>query len=271
MNVVRKKPDGIANLKRGHPLAQRLLFYAHCGEQRGHVPTSKNTWIDHISRNVAHIDGSVSGTTGFELPGWSSNSGSSLDIQEIDDIGTLWDFSGDAMSVAVLVKIEDDPDNAAAFCKRTGLGNTDTGWSITAVQSSNDWKFDLSDGSSEESLTFGSFNVSAPEWQLLVVTLSASKACKGYVDGVLGGSATLAHGGQDGNSNNSIKILGDDNGPNDQIDAHVSMAAIWDRELNPQEVQMLAADPFVITRHQLTPEGDLGGLVSSDEDYFLCF
>ena len=248
MLILTKKPD-ISDLNRASPLINRCLFAAMPGYQRGFNPSGSEVWIDNISRVRAAINGSTSGTTSFDYPGWSADAGNSIDLQEITDILTVWDFSTDPMSFAVLCRIIDDPNTAAVFCKRTGLGAANTGWSINALAGPNNWQFEVSDGVSQENFTFGSFTLGLA-WQLLVVTVDHLGNARGYVDGVLGGTASLTNLGTSVNNNESIKLFGDDTGPNDQIDAQVSMAAFWDRELNPQEVQELARDPFTMWRHR---------------------
>ena len=259
MLVIPKKPE-ISDLNRASPLITGCLFAAMPGHQRGFEPTGKEVWRDNISRVVGHIDGSTSGTTQFDLPGWSADAGNSQDLQEIDDIATLWDFPNGGMSAAVLVKVEDDPQNAGFFGKRTGLGSGNQGWMIQVVNGSNTFRFELSDGSGQSSVDFGSYSPGAnADWQLIVCTLDASnKEANCYVDGVLDATGTLSYGADETNNNESIKLFGDDNGANDQIEGKISMAAFWDRELSPQEVQLLARDPFTMWRHH-----------SSDDDFFL--
>lgn len=232
---------------RADPLWRHCIFAAAPGWQKGYAQGSKETWNEDITKARAAINGSVNGTTDTDWLGWAASAGSSLDIQEVDDITDLYDQTANALSATVLFHILDDPDTAAILCKRTGLGASATGWSIQNLAGSNTFRFELSDGGSQESDDYGSYNLG--DHQHHTAILGTDLEAQIFSQGALESTATFTLKGDDTNNNDSVKILGDDSGPNDQIDGLVSMCAFWDRQLTEAEQRRLYVDPYVMWRH----------------------
>lgn len=239
-----------------HYLWKRCLFAAAHGWQRGHDETTDETTQDDVNRIVGAIDGSVPGTIIFDLPGWSASAGNSLDIQKWAD-SAFYDFPDAGMSAFMLFRmIADGGENAGIFGRGTGIAGGNQGWYIRNVQAPNTYRFRVSDGGGQDTIDFGSYTEPGV-WQQLGVTMSVDLDVVAYQNAEADASATFTNPANTANPNDTVKIFGDDTGPNDQIDGDMSMSAFWSIELSHVMLNDLEVDPFVMWK-PLHPEIMLG-------------
>ena len=256
----------------GHYLWTKCLFAAAHGWQRGHDAITDETTRDDVNKLRGAIDGSVPGTIVFDLPGWSAAAGNSLDIQKWPD-SAFYDFATDGMSMFTLYRmLADNGQNAFVFGRGTGISGSDQGWGIRNVQGASDYRFRVCNPPAQSTVDFG-FYSEPGVWQRLAATVSLGLDVVCYQDAIVQATSTFVDQPSSANPNDTVKIFGDDTGPNDQLDGQMSMSAFWNVELSQKMMADLEVDPFVMWKpqHVNVHLGDLIAFAQAYQTYMGAF
>lgn len=261
-------------LNRKHALARGLIFAAAPGWDKGYNPSGVVAEED-IARAHGDINGSLGGTFDVFDGGRTMTAGASVDGTKYGAYAaTKANVNSRSVSCAILTRPRVLPGLDLAevmLAKSEDLGPTFPGYrlNINNAGGAVAYEFAVNDGVGTSNVRGTNGTPNVQRTALVVGTFGIrSNDLKVYVDGRLENSVAATR--LPANNTFDVSIFATDTNTF-AYDGIISMAAIWNRELAPQEVAALWTDPYILWKPQDFPRY-LGFVApTATGTYFLIF